>query len=199
MSSKHWRKQQSDDPYVKEARRLGYRSRASFKLIEIQDRNPFLAPGMRVLDLGGAPGGWSQVAIRIVGRSGFVLAVDLLEIPSIMGVHCVQGDAFCDAIQDVIAEQGPFDAVISDIAPNTTGVKEVDQLRSEGLAEAALAMAARLLNPGGHFLVKLFQGGGFDQYLKRMREQFASVLVRKPKSSRADSKEIFLLGFGLRK
>ena len=200
-TSKAWMHEHVTDPYVQRAKAEGWRSRAAFKLMEIGDKDRLLRPGMLVVDLGAAPGGWSQVAAERVGATGRVLAIDLLEMAPIPGVEVIQGDFGDDAIlADLEARMGgrPADLVISDMAPNISGIASTDQARSVLLAELALDFAVRHLKPGGDLLVKLFQGEGFDRFRAGMGEAFERVVVRKPKSSRDRSSEVYLLGKGRR-
>jgi 23S rRNA (uridine2552-2'-O)-methyltransferase len=190
-------KEHFDDVYVKRSRQDGYRSRASYKLIEINDKDKLLKPGMKVVDLGAAPGGWSQIAGRLIGDKGRVVASDILEMAPLAGVTFVQGDFTEDAVyQEILKAIGDehADLVISDMAPNMSGNSAVDQPQSMYLVELALDMASQVLRPGGNYLVKVFQGEGFDEYLKAMRGMFASVVTRKPDASRARSREVYLLG-----
>ena len=198
-SSKQWLREHFDDDYVRRSQGDGYRSRASYKLLEMQDKDRLIRPGMTVVDLGAAPGGWSQVAAELVGNEGRVVASDILPMDSIAGVDFVQGDFTDDLVYErlmsVIGEPGA-DLVISDMAPNITGMSEIDQPRSLGLAELALELAKTILKPGAYFLVKLFQGAGYPEYHREMRSSFKSVKTRKPKASRARSREVYLLGSG---
>ena len=190
-------KEHFDDVYVKRSRQDGYRSRASYKLIEINDKDKLLKPGMKVVDLGAAPGGWSQIAGRLIGDKGRVVASDILEMAPLAGVTFVQGDFTEDAVyQEILKAIGDehADLVISDMAPNMSGNSAVDQPQSMYLVELALDMASQVLRPGGNYLVKVFQGEGFDEYLKTMRGMFTSVVTRKPDASRARSREVYLLG-----
>lgn len=196
-TSKAWLQEHVSDPYVHMAQKDGYRSRAAYKLLEIDEKDKLLRPGITVADLGSAPGSWSQVAIDKVGERGRVLALDILSMNPIAGVQFIQGDFRED---DVLAqfvqllEGRPVDLVISDIAPNMSGNSTIDQARSAYLVELALMFAQEHLKPGGHFLVKVFQGSEFNAFLKAMRETFTEVLSRKPKASRDRSSEIYLLG-----
>ena len=198
-TSKTWIKEHVNDFYVKQAKKDGYRSRAAYKLLEIAERNQLLKPGMAVVDLGAAPGSWSQVAIQKIGRKGKVIALDLLEMAPLQGVDFIQGD-FRDAfILNVLEEKLAnrlLDLVISDMSPNVSGIGVSDQARSIHLAELALAFSLERLNPGGNFLVKVFQGRDFDQLVCSMRTGFQQVIIRKPKASRDRSKELYLLGRG---
>ena len=200
-SSPKWLKEHFDDPYVKMAQRDGYRSRASYKLLEIQDKDRLLRPGMTVVDLGSAPGGWSQVTSRVIGDKGRLIASDILEMDSIADVTFIQGDFTDDAVfaqlLDAINNQ-PVDLVISDMAPNMSGVRASDQPRAMYLCELALDLAVKVLRPGGDFLIKIFQGEGFDEYHKQVRTLFDKVQMRKPLSSRDRSREQYLLARGFR-
>ena len=195
-SSGRWKQRQARDPYVKRAQSEGFRSRAAYKLQEIDQKERLLCRGAVVVDLGAAPGGWSQVAAAAVGPSGAVVAVDLLEMAPIAGVHFIQGD-FCDeAVADGIVAQlegRPADLVLSDMAPNISGNWSVDQPRSMELAEVALEAAGRLLAPGGAFVVKVFQGEGFEELVRACRGQFGTVRIRKPSASRAESREMYVV------
>ena len=198
-SSKQWLREHFDDDYVRRSQGAGYRSRASYKLLEMQGKDRLIRPGMTVVDLGAAPGGWSQVAAELVGDEGRVVASDILPMDAIAGVDFVQGDFTDDLVYErllsVIGEPGA-DLVISDMAPNITGMSEIDQPRSLGLAELALELAKTILKPGAYFLVKLFQGAGYPEYHREMQFSFNSVKTRKPKASRARSREVYLLGSG---
>ena len=185
------------DEYVKKARQLGYRSRATFKLLEINQKDKLLKPGAVVVDLGAAPGGWSQVAIKHVGNQGKVIAIDLLPMAPLTGVTFIQSD-FCeqnalDQLFDCLNNK-QVDLVISDMAPNISGSKAVDQPKSIYLAELALDFAGQALRPGGQLLVKVFQGEGIDSFRRNMQHVFSHVLTRKPKASRPASREVYLLG-----
>ncbi|MDA0688878.1 MAG: 23S rRNA (uridine(2552)-2'-O)-methyltransferase RlmE [Proteobacteria bacterium] len=198
-SSKEWLKEHFDDVYVKRSQEEGYRSRASFKLLEIQDKDRLIRPGMTVVDLGAAPGGWSQVAAELVGDNGKVIASDILPMDGLPGVEFLQGDftenEVFEALLASIGEQGA-DLVISDMAPNMSGMKEIDQPRAVYLAELALDLARSILKPGAYFLVKVFQGAGFQEFHRDMQASFKAVKSRKPQASRARSREIYLLGAG---
>ncbi|GGN15475.1 ribosomal RNA large subunit methyltransferase E [Marinomonas arctica] len=190
-------KEHFDDPYVKKSQQDGYRSRASYKLIEINDKDKLFRPTMRVVDLGAAPGGWSQVAAKLVGDKGTVVASDILEMAPLPGVRFVQGDFTEQEVYEAILREigdEKADLVISDMAPNMSGNSSTDQPQAMYLVELALDMASQVLRPGGNFLVKVFQGEGFEEYLKAMRAQFDSVVTRKPDASRARSREVYLLG-----
>lgn len=200
-SSKAWLREHREDLYVQRAQRDGYRSRACYKLLELQDRDRFIRPGMTVLDLGSAPGGWSQVASELVGDRGCVIASDILPMDSIAGVTFIQGDftearvyeSICAAI-----DGAPVHSVLSDMAPNISGMAAVDQPRAMYLVELALDLALRVLTPGGSFVAKVFQGEGFDALLQATRGEFARVLTRKPAASRARSREVYLTALGRR-
>ncbi|MES9941763.1 MAG: 23S rRNA (uridine(2552)-2'-O)-methyltransferase RlmE [Candidatus Thiodiazotropha sp. 6PLUC2] len=195
-SSRKWLDRHFNDAYVKQAQKAGYRSRAAFKLLEIQEKDRIIKPGMRVVDLGAAPGGWSQIARDLVGEKGEVVALDILEMDPIAGVHIIQGDFRepqpLESLRNHLDGE-PVDLVISDMAPNVTGINSVDQPRGIYLCELALEFARETLKPGGSFVVKVFQGTGFDDYLKEMRSAFSRVVSRKPDSSRAKSREIYLV------
>lgn len=204
-TSKAWMREHLSDPYVQLAQREGYRSRAAYKLIELDERDHLLRPGMTVVDLGAAPGGWSQVAAKKIGAGhssagGMLVAFDILPMDPVHGAIFIQGDFREDAVlaELVRALDGrPVDLVISDMAPNISGVGMVDQARAMHLAELALEFAAQHLKPGGNFLVKVFQGDGFDEYIRSMRRHFSQVATRKPKASRGRTNETYLLGIGL--
>ncbi|MGD2083720.1 MAG: 23S rRNA (uridine(2552)-2'-O)-methyltransferase RlmE [Chromatiales bacterium] len=201
-SSRRWLDRHVNDPYVKRAQREGYRSRAAYKLLEIQERDRVLRPGQVVVDLGAAPGGWSQVAGRILGPKGRVIALDLLEIEPLEGVERMQGDFRETEVLARLRERlggGPVNLVISDMAPNVSGMAAVDQPRAMYLAELALDFARDVLSPGGGLVVKVFQGEGFDQFLQALRAEFGRVVIRKPKASRPKSREVYLVAgnFGL--
>lgn len=201
-SSSRWLKEHFDDEYVRRAQQEGYRSRAIFKLIEIQQKDHILKPGMTVIDLGAAPGGWSEYALKMVGRSGRVVALDILPMDPIEGVHIIQGDFREDApyaeLLEIIGENGA-DLVMSDMAPNISGMQAVDIPRSYHLAELALELANGVLKPGGSLLVKLFQGEGFDAYNRSLKQGFTRVVMRKPKASRARSRELYALATGFKR
>ncbi|HHH48369.1 MAG TPA: 23S rRNA (uridine(2552)-2'-O)-methyltransferase RlmE [Gammaproteobacteria bacterium] len=198
-SSQNWLKRHFDDPYVKQAQKAGYRSRAVFKLLEIQEKRRIIKPGQVIVDLGAAPGGWSQVAVPMVGRKGAVIAMDILPMEPIEGVDFIQGDFSEQDVHDrllaTINGRG-VDLVMSDMAPNITGLKAVDQPRAMYLAELALDFAREVVKPGGDFLVKVFQGEGFDEFLKQVRASFQKVVIRKPQASRPKSREVYLLAQG---
>lgn len=190
-------KEHFDDQYVKKSQQDGYRSRASFKLLEINEKDKLIKPGMKVVDLGAAPGGWSQVVAKLIGDNGTIVASDILEMAPLPGVRFVQGDfTEQEVYEEILSEIGDMkaDLVISDMAPNMSGNTASDQPQAMYLVELALEMATIVLRPGGNFLVKVFQGEGFDDYLKSMKSEFASVITRKPDASRARSREVYLLG-----
>jgi len=196
-SSAAWLKRHVNDPYVRKAGAQGYRARSAFKLIELVDREGLARPGDAVVDLGAAPGSWSQVLAERVGKSGRVVAVDLLEVAAIPGVTVIRGDFGDDAVLahiEKVLDGRKIDLVVSDIAPNITGVRSTDQARSIHLCELALDFAGTHLNSGGAFLVKAFQGSGYPEFLAAMRRVFASVASRKPGASREESKEMYLVG-----
>lgn len=199
-SSKRWLRRHVTDPYVRRAQAEGYRSRAAFKLLEIDARERLLRPGGRVVDLGAAPGGWAQVAARKVGPGGRVVAVDLLPLAPISGVTLLRGD-FLEAgtrlrLREALAASAGADVVLSDLSPGVTGIASVDQARAAALARAAVEFSLQTLNPEGALLVKVFQGEAFDELLATMRAAFRSVAVRKPGASRGESRETYLVGRG---
>jgi 23S rRNA (uridine2552-2'-O)-methyltransferase len=199
-SSRRWLDRHFRDEYVKRAQQEGWRSRAAFKLLEIQEKDRVLAPGMRVVDLGAAPGGWSQVAVGLVGDKGRVVAMDLLPMEPIPGVSFIQGDfREEEPLAELRAAVGgePVDLVLSDMAPNVSGTA-ADQPRMIYLCELALDLAREILKPGGILVVKAFQGEGFDAFLKGLRNRFVRVASRKPKSSRPESRELYLVATGFR-
>jgi 23S rRNA (uridine2552-2'-O)-methyltransferase len=195
-SSARWLREHFTDESVKRAQQDGYRSRAVYKLLEIHEKDRLLRPGLAVVDLGAAPGGWSQLATRLVGGQGRVMALDILPMESLPSVEFIEGDFRETAVLDQLLaalDGRPVDLVLSDMAPNTSGIKAVDQPSSLYLAELALDFARQCLKPGGDFLVKAFQGEGFDKFLKELRVAFATVAPRKPRASRARSAEQYLL------
>ena len=200
-TSKSWMAEHVNDPFVQRAKAEGWRARAAYKLMEIDDKDKLIRPGMVVVDLGAAPGSWSQVAIKRVGESGRVFALDLLPMEPIPGVEFMQGDfhdeEFVERFEEILGGR-QVDLVMSDIAPNISGIPSSDQARSVYLAELALDFAQKHLAQGGRFLVKVFQGEGFDAFRKQMENEFKSVLVRKPQASRGRSSEVYLLGSGKR-
>jgi len=201
-SSARWLAEHASDEFVKRAKAEGWRSRAVFKLAEIQERERLLKPGIRCVDLGAAPGGWSQYAARIVGGKSRIVANDILAMDAIPGVQFVQGDFREESVlEQVLAAVGSekVDLVLSDMAPNMAGIDAVDQPRSMYLAELALEFADRVLTPGGDALIKLFQGAGFDEIVRAARRRYGRVVTKKPKASRTRSPEIYLLArqFGM--
>ena len=200
-SSKQWLKEHFDDQYVKQAQDSHYRSRACFKLMELDDKDRLIRPGSTVIDLGSAPGGWSQVAVERVGHKGKVIASDILKMDPIAGVEFLQGDFTEDNVYEKLLEiigDSPVDLVISDMAPNMSGMADVDQPRAMHLVELALDLASQVLKPKGSFVAKVFQGEGFDQYLQQCRDNFTRVVTRKPDSSRARSREVYLVATGFK-
>lgn len=200
-TSKAWMREHLSDPYVLKANAEGYRARAAYKLMEIDDRDRLLKPGVVVVDLGAAPGSWSQVAVQRCGGSGKVFALDLLPMAPLAGVSFLQGDFTEESVLAALEAQldgREVDLVFSDMAPNLSGVAAVDQARSIHLCELALDFARSHLKPAGRFLVKVFQGEGFIAFRQEMEGVFSSVQVRKPKASRDRSAEVYLLGSGLR-
>jgi 23S rRNA (uridine2552-2'-O)-methyltransferase len=198
-SSKGWLQEHFDDQYVKQAQKLGYRSRACFKLLEIQQKDRLIRPGDLVVDLGSAPGGWSQVAAELVGHKGRVIASDILPMDSLAGVEFIKGDFTEAEVFEqllVLIDSDSVDLVISDMAPNLSGVKDVDQPQAMYLVELALDMAKQVLKPGGALVAKVFQGEGFDDYYKEVRMVFSRVVTRKPDSSRARSREVYMVATG---
>jgi 23S rRNA (uridine2552-2'-O)-methyltransferase len=200
-SSKRWLRRQETDEYVKRAKAEGWRSRAVYKLLEMQERHRLIKPGCRVLDLGAAPGAWSQLAADIVGDGGLVIAVDILPMDGISGVEVIQGD-FRDEhsferVLKIVGERN-LDLVMSDMAPNISGNRSVDQPRAMYLAELAADLAGQTLKPGGSLVVKLFHGEGFDDFVRAMRQAYGAVKVRKPKASRPQSRETYLVATNYR-
>ncbi|SDM46404.1 23S rRNA Um-2552 2'-O-methyltransferase [Franzmannia pantelleriensis] len=195
-TSKGWLKEHFDDQYVQRSWQDGYRSRASYKLLELDAKDALLRPGMAVIDLGAAPGGWSQIAAEKVGPEGAVIASDILEMDALAGVDFIQGDFTEEAVLDAILaalDGRPVDLVMSDMAPNMSGMAAIDQPQAMYLVELALDLAQQTLRPGGRFVAKVFQGEGFDDYLKALRGSFSKVVTRKPDASRARSREVYLL------
>jgi 23S rRNA (uridine2552-2'-O)-methyltransferase len=200
-SSKAWLKEHRDDPYVQQAQREGYRSRACYKLLELQEKDRLFRPGMTVLDLGSAPGGWSQVASAVVGDHGKVVASDILLMDGLADVTFIQGDFTEEPVFDSIVEAlsgKPADLVISDMAPNMSGMAAVDQPRAIYLVELALDMAQQVLVQDGVFLTKIFHGEGFDEIFRAARGSFQKVLTRKPKASRPRSREVYMVAKGFK-
>ncbi len=200
-SSRRWLKEHEDDEYVRRSRQEGYRSRAVYKFLEINEKDHLVKPGMTVVELGAAPGGWSQVVAKIVGNKGHVIAMDILSMEPLDNVEFLQGDFreqdVLDQLLEIKGERG-VDLVISDMAPNISGMEAVDQPCAMYLAELALDMARKVLNQKGDFLVKVFQGVGFDEYLRDLHTSFDNVITRKPKASRPRSREVYLLARGFK-
>lgn len=200
-TSKKWLDEHVNDPYVKKAQIDGYRSRASYKLIEINEKDKLIRPGSVVMDLGSAPGGWSQVVAPWVGDHGRVIASDILPMDGILGVTFIQGDFTEEAVyKQILSELNgeKADVVVSDMAPNLSGVNTTDQYSSIYLVELALDMARNVLKPGGSFCAKVFQGVGYEEYVKDVRSSFDKVLVRKPAASRPRSREVYIVGKGFK-
>lgn len=196
-SNRRWLKEHFSDPYVKKAQREGVRSRAFFKLEEMQIRDKFIKPGMTVIDVGAAPGGWSELLCKYVGKDGKIIAIDVLPMKPIPGVQFIQGD-FTDEnlIKELVSVYHvlKIDWIISDLAPNLSGIEALDQARSIFLAEEVLYFAQQVLRKEGGLLIKVFQGTGFEGFLAEMRQNFQKVVIRKPKASRSRSKEVYILG-----
>ena len=201
LSSKMWLERQLNDPYVQRAKREGYRSRAAFKLIEIDDKYRILKKGARVIDLGAAPGGWSQVAARRIGEAGRIVAIDVLDIEPIAGVDFIQLDFLDPAAPDELKQRlgGEADVVLTDMAANATGHRKTDHIKIVALVEAAAEFAREVLKAGGAFLAKVIQGGTEPALLAQLKKDFATVRHVKPAASRADSAELYLLATGFRK
>ena len=200
-SSRRWMHEHLSDEFVKKAQKEGYRSRAVYKLLEIIEKNKTIQNGDKVLDLGAAPGGWSQVAAKFVGNNGKVIASDILPIEEIAGVTFLQGDFTEQSVYDDLTEftdEAKFNVVLSDMAPNMSGQLSVDQPKSMHLADLAIDMAIKTLEKNGSFIVKVFQGEGFDAYVQNARNSFKTVSVIKPKASRPRSKEVYLLASQLK-
>jgi 23S rRNA (uridine2552-2'-O)-methyltransferase len=200
-TSKGWMQEHVNDEYVKRAQRDGYRARAAYKLIEIDDKDHLIKPGMTIVDLGSTPGSWSQVAVQRLKGQGKVIALDILDMQPIAGVQFIQGDFREQAVLDQLEaslENLPVDLVIADMAPNISGISDVDQARAMHLTELALDFSSKWLKPGGNFLVKVFNGSGFEEVSGQMRQAFDKVVTRKPKASRDRSSEVYLLGLGKR-
>ncbi|TFW70588.1 23S rRNA (uridine(2552)-2'-O)-methyltransferase RlmE [Methylotenera oryzisoli] len=198
-TSKAWMQEHLNDPYVKLAQKDGYRARAAYKLMEIDDKDKLIKPGMTVVDLGSAPGSWSQVAVQRLKGQGKVIALDILEMAPIGGVTFLQGDFREDSVLKLLEQtlnNVQVDLVIADMAPNISGVKDVDQAGAAYLTELALDFSKEWLKPSGNFLVKVFIGAGFEEILQNMRQMFDKVVTRKPKASRDRSSEVYLLGIG---
>ncbi len=199
-SSSRWLQRQLNDPYVFEARRRGYRSRAAFKLAELDDRFGLLKPGDRVIDLGAAPGGWTQIAVARVGARGRVVAVDIAEMEAVPGAEVLRGDVFDPGLPERLLEAlgGPAAVVLSDMAPPATGHAATDHLRILGLAEAAFEVAVEVLRPGGIFVAKVWQGGADSSLLDRVKKAFSRVRHAKPPASRKESAELYVIAQGFR-
>ena len=196
-TSKAWMQEHLNDEYVKRAQKEGYRARAAYKLLEIDDKDKLIKPGMTVVDLGSTPGSWSQVAVQRIKGQGRVIALDILDMHPIPGVEFICGDFREEAVLrqlETSLNGKPVDLVIADMAPNMSGLKDVDQAGAAYLTELALDFCQQWLKPGGHFLVKVFIGSGFEEIVKQMRGQFEKVVTRKPKASRDRSSEVYLLG-----
>ncbi len=200
-SSNRWLDEHVNDPYVKQAQIDGYRARAAYKLIELNEKDKLIRPGMLVVDLGSAPGSWSQIAGRLVGVKGRVIASDILHMDSLEHVDFIQGDFTEESVFNQIMEKlggAQAELVMSDMAPNISGVDVADQAASMYLVELALDMACQVLKPKANFVAKVFQGEGFDEYVKAAREHFASVVIRKPNASRPRSREVYVVGKGFK-
>lgn len=198
-SSQRWLNEHFKDPYVKQAKKEGLRSRSAYKLLEIQAKTKLIKPGMVIVDLGASPGGWSQVASSIVGTTGEVYALDILPMAILDHVEFLQGDFREESVMEQLLhriQSRPVDLVISDMAPNFSGMRSVDQPRAIYLAELALDFAKKVLKPKGCFVVKAFQGGGFEAFLKELRNLFTNVTIRKPSASRGRSSEVYLVAIG---
>ncbi|HEX5160863.1 MAG TPA: 23S rRNA (uridine(2552)-2'-O)-methyltransferase RlmE [Steroidobacteraceae bacterium] len=200
-SSSEWLRRHVNDPFVKQAQKDGYRSRSAYKLIELNEKDRLIKPNMRILDLGSAPGGWSQVAGRLVGRKGRVLATDILPMDPVPNVDFIQGD-FADekVVEQLLGwlDGGRFDLIVSDIAPNLSGIDSADQAGSMYLLELALDTVRKTLEPGATFVAKMFQGSGSDEYMKELRKSFEKVLIRKPAASRKESREVYIVAKGFK-
>ena len=199
--NRSWIKQHVNDPYVLQAQKDGYRSRASYKLLEIVEKERMIRSGMTIVDLGSAPGGWSQVAAKLVGHEGRVHALDILPMDNVAGVDFIQGDFTDQVIFDellTLIGNRPVDLVISDMAPNLSGAKAVDQPAMMYLAELAIDLTCQVMKPEGVFIAKLFQGEGFDQFVRHVRTVFNSVSIKKPDASRAKSREVYMVAKGLK-
>ncbi len=200
-SSSEWLQEHFKDQYVKKSQQDGYRSRAAYKLLQIQEKDRIIKPGMNVVDLGSAPGGWSQVARQFIGTKGKVVALDILPMDQLAQVDFIQGDFQEDAVLEELLQvlnNEPVDLVISDMAPNVTGVKAVDQPKSMYLLELAVDLADQVLKPQGTLLMKVFQGEGFQPLLAELRKRYQKVITRKPDASRARSSEVYLLAKGFK-
>ena len=198
-TSKAWMQEHLNDEYVKRAQKEGYRARAAYKLTEIDDKDKLIKPGMTIVDLGSTPGSWCQVAVQRLKGQGKIIALDILEMQPVAGVAFIQGDFREEAVLkqlEATLNNKPVDLVIADMAPNISGISDVDQAGAMYLTELALAFSQQWLKPNGNFLVKVFIGAGFDDMVKTMRQQFDKVVTRKPKASRDRSSEVYLLGLG---
>lgn len=197
-SSRRWLREHFSDTYVKQAQQSGYRSRAIYKLQELQERDQLIKPGMTVIDLGAAPGSWSQLLVKLVGAKGRVIALDILPMELINGVEFIQGDFTEDGVLDQLLQRlkrGKVDWVLSDMAPNMSGIDSVDQARSMALAELVLDFSLKIFPLSGGLLIKVFQGEGFDVFLKQIRQHFKKIVIRKPKASRDRSREVYILAW----
>jgi 23S rRNA (uridine2552-2'-O)-methyltransferase len=200
-SSRRWLNEHFDDTFVKQAQQQGYRSRAAVKLLEIHQKDRLMKPGEVVIDLGAAPGGWSQVAAQLVGSAGKVIALDILPMDPITGVMCLQGDFTEQTVLDHLLEvigQEKAGLVLSDMAPNISGIKAVDQPKAVYLAELAVDLAQKVLDNDGDLLIKVFHGEGFDELLQQLRSLFRKVIIRKPQASRSRSSEVYVMARGFR-
>lgn len=200
-SSSRWLNEHVNDPYVKRAQKDGYRSRAAYKLLELNEKDKLIRPGMLVMDLGSAPGGWSQIAGRLVGDTGRVVATDILPMDTLENVDFIQGDFTSDEVfQQIMAVMNgrQADLIISDIAPNISGIAAADQASSMYLVELVLDMVRQVLKPGGNFVAKIFQGEGSDEYIKEVRTSFEKVAIRKPEASRPRSREVYVMAKGFK-
>lgn len=198
-SSKAWMHEHINDEFVKRAQKEGYRARAAYKLLEIDDKDKLIKPGMTIVDLGATPGSWCQVAVQRLKGQGRIIALDILEMQAINGVTFIQGDFREDAVLaqlEAAIDKKPVDLVIADMAPNMSGIADVDQAGAAYLTELALEFSQLWLKPSGNFLVKVFIGAGFEEILHNMRQMFDKVVTRKPKASRGRSSEVYLLGLG---
>lgn len=198
-SSKAWMQEHVNDEFVKRAQKEGYRARAAYKLMEIDDKDKLIKPGMTIVDLGSTPGSWSQVAVQRLKGQGRIVALDILDMQPIKGVEFIQGDFREESVLKLLEQQlnnKHVDLVIADMAPNMSGIADVDQAGAAYLTELALEFSKDWLKPGGNFLVKVFIGAGFEEILQNMRQMFDKVITRKPKASRDRSSEVYLLGLG---
>jgi 23S rRNA (uridine2552-2'-O)-methyltransferase len=200
-SSGNWLSRHLRDPFVKQAQKDGYRSRSAYKLLQLNEKDRLIRPGMRIMDLGSAPGGWSQVASRLIGSKGRILATDILPMDGLPNVDFIQGDFTDEAIVQQVLDwlgDAKFDLIISDIAPNLTGIDSADQASSIHFLELALDTVRQTLKPGANFVAKMFQGSGSDEYVKELRKHFDKVLIRKPDASRKESREVYLVARGFK-